>query len=92
MRKSYRIEYDQKGGAGTPIWFSTGTDFIILSYFSTLLKLSDKLNDEKYSYMSHIKKKIDFYNTKISDNFNSKYIINVSNKELKVLRYILDRI
>lgn len=91
MKKSYKIEYSQKGGAGTPIWFSTGNEFIILSYFSTLVKLSDMLSHENYQYMSKIKKQIDKYNNKFSE-YNSKYVIRVNDKELKVIKYLLDKI
>ncbi len=90
MIKRYKIEYNQNGGAGAPIWFSTGTDFIIVSSFTTLNNLSEELSKENYYYMSKIKNQIDKYNNKISD-FNSKYIISVTNKELKVLKFLLGK-
>ena len=41
--------------------------------------------------MSKIKKQIDKYNNKFSE-YNSKYVIRVNDKELKVIKYLLDKI
>ena len=83
----YKINYSQIGGAGAPIIFSTGTKTLTMSSFTKLNKLVEILNKDDYKYMSKIKFLIDKYNRKISD-FNSRYIINVSEKELGVLKYI----
>tara|TARA_B100000161_G_C33521125_1_gene401159 strand:+ start:856 stop:1131 length:276 start_codon:yes stop_codon:yes gene_type:complete len=83
----YKIEYELKGGAGAPIIFSTGTKMLTMSSFTKLTKLHEILGKDGYKYMSKIRFLIEKYNTKISD-FNSKYIINVTDKELGVLQYI----
>ena len=87
----YKIEYDLLGGAGAPIVFSTGTKMITLSSFSKLNNLYEFLGKPEYKYMSKIRFLVDKYNTKISD-FNSRYIINVSEKELGVIKYILKKL
>ena len=55
------------------------------------MKLHNILDSEQYRYMTKIKDMIYKFNTKISD-FNSKYIINVTEKELKVIKYLLKNI
>jgi len=87
MSRKYKIDYQQTGGAGAPIVFSTGSNHFSLSGYSQLMKLYNILDKEEYKYMSKIKDMIFKFNTKISD-FNSRYVINVSDKELKVLQFI----
>ena len=87
----YLINYNLDGGAGAPITFSTGSNFLTLSNYNILMKLHNILDSEQYRYMTKIKDMIYKFNTKISD-FNSKYIINVTEKELKVIKYLLKNI
>ena len=87
----YKIEYELTGGAGAPIIFSTGTKMLTLSSYSKLTKLYDFLGKDTYKYMSKIRFLINKFNTKISD-FNSRYIINVTEKELGVIQYIVKKL
>ena len=87
----YLINYNLDGGAGAPITFSTGSNFLTLSSYNILMKLYNILDTEQYRYMSKIKDMIYKFNTKISD-FNSNYIINVTEKQLKVIKYLLKNI
>tara|TARA_B100001093_G_C26275634_1_gene778846 strand:- start:1 stop:303 length:303 start_codon:yes stop_codon:yes gene_type:complete len=90
MIKRYKIDYNLFGGAGAPIIFTTGLNRITLSGFTILNNLYDILDSNDYQYMNRIKSQIYKFNNKISD-FNSKYIINVSKKELKIINFILTK-